>query len=227
MTGIGLITGSQPFAGLPDSPAAMLLSHVDGMVFHGITIKAIATEVSVASVPGNMARLVQAHRPAFLVSLGLATGEPVLRCETTAINRLDFGVADNFGARPADGRPIDAEGPAARMATWDAAALVGRIRAAGIPARVSHHAGTHLCNATLYAALGAMEAEGLRGPCGFFHLPYLPHQVARFMSEIPAGGDTAPLTNRVLPSMALADQLAGLTIVLDHLSAICSGETSS
>jgi pyroglutamyl-peptidase len=225
MTRLALVTGSQPFAGLPDSPSELLLSRIDGTTFNGIIVRAISTRVSLAEVPGNMARLVREHQPAFLVSLGLAPGEPVLRCEKTAINLLDFGVADNFGMRPTDGRRIDPAGPAARMATWDAAGLVSRIRAAGIPARVSHHAGTHLCNATLYAALGAMEQENPGAPCGFFHVPYLPHQVARFMSHAPAGGDTAPLTNRVLPSMSLADQLAGLTIVLDHLSAICSGET--
>jgi pyroglutamyl-peptidase len=152
------------------------------------------------------------------VALGLAPGEPVLRVETTAINRLDFGVADNEGARPTGGGPIDPEGPPARMASWDAPALARSLRGAGYPTRVSHFAGTHLCNATLYAALGAMEAEGLQGPAGFFHLPYLPHQVARFMDEAPPGGDVAPLTPRALPSMAFADQRAALIHLLTLLA---------
>lgn len=215
---IGLITGSQPFAGLPDSPSQALLPLFDGQTFNGVTIRAIETEVSLSEVPTNMARLIATHRPAFVVALGLAPGDPVLRFETTAINRLDFGVADNHGARPTDGRPIDPDGPPARMATWDAYGLAGMLRGAGLPARVSHFAGTHLCNATLFAALGAMQAEGLTGPCGFFHLPYLPAQVARFMSETPAGGDLAPMTPRALPSMAFDDQRAALGLVLAALS---------
>jgi pyroglutamyl-peptidase len=104
------------------------------------------------------------------------------------------------------------------MATWDAPALARSLRAAGYPTRVSHSAGTHLCNATLYAALGAMAAEGLSGPAGFFHLPYLPHQIARFMDDAPPGGDIAPLTPRALPSMALADQRAALIHLLTLLA---------
>lgn len=215
---IGLVTGSQPFAGLPDSPSRALLASVDGMTFEGVTIKAVATDVSLADVSQNMARLIREHQPAFVVSLGLAPGETVLRFESTAINRLDFGVADNHGVRPTDGRPIDPDGPPARMATWDAYQLAGLLRDIGLPARVSHHAGTHLCNATLYAALGAMEAQELSGDCGFFHLPYLPAQVARFMSEAPAGGDLAPMTPRALPSMAFDDQLSALRLVLTALS---------
>jgi len=215
---IGLVTGSQPFAGLPDNPAQSLLPEVEGATLHGVTIRTMATPVSVEAVPATIAGLIAEHRPAFFVALGLALGAPVLRLETTAINRLDFGVADNHGQRPADGRPIDPAGPPARMATWDARALVAELRAGGLPAVVSHHAGTHLCNATLYASLGAMAAQGLPGPCGFLHLPYLPEQVARFQAQAPAAGDLAPLTERSLPSMAFALQLAALRLVLDRLA---------
>jgi pyroglutamyl-peptidase len=213
-----LVTGSMPFAGLPDSPATLLLPKVDGMAIGPHRVTAVPTRVSLAEVPGNIARLIEDHRPVAFVALGLAPGEPVLRVETTAINRLDFGVADNFGQRPTDGRPIDPAGPPARLATWDAPHLARTLRAAGYPTRVSHFAGTHLCNATLYAALGAMAAQGLPGPTGFFHLPYLPHQVARFMDDAPPGGDTAPLTPRALPSMAMADQRAALILLLSTLA---------
>ena len=108
-----LVTGSMPFAGLTDSPASLLLPEIDGMAFGPHRVTAVPTRVSLAEVPGNIARLIAEHRPAAFVALGLAPGEPVLRVETTAINRLDFGVADNFGQRPTDGRPIDADGPPA------------------------------------------------------------------------------------------------------------------
>ena len=218
MTRIGLVTGSRPFAGLPDNPAEILLPLVDGMVVGDLTVRARATDVRLATVPDTIAGLVASHRPTFLLCLGLAPGDPTLRLETTAINRLDFGVADNYGDRPTDGRPIDPSGPTARMATWDANGLTAILLEAGIPARVSHHAGTHLCNATLYAGLAAMAANGLAGPTGFLHLPYLPAQVARFMSEGPPGGDTAPLTPRALPSMAQDIQLSALRMIITALS---------
>jgi pyroglutamyl-peptidase len=215
---VGLVTGSQPFAGLPDNPAQDLLARVEGAEIGGVTIRTAALPVSRARVPGVVEGLIAEHRPAFYVSLGLALGAPVLRLETTAINRTDFGVADNEGARPTDGGPIEAEGPAARLATWDAKTLAATLLAHDLPAVVSHHAGTHLCNLVLYTGLGAMERAGLSGPVGFFHLPYSPEQVARFLREGPPGGDSAPITPRALPSMAMDMQERALRLLLGELA---------
>jgi pyroglutamyl-peptidase len=215
---IGLVTGSAPFAGLPDNPATDLLGRVDGAVIGGVTIRTAQIPVSRARLPEVIAGLIEAHRPDFYVSLGLATGAPVLRLETTAINRVDFGVADNEGDRPTDGGPIDAGGPDARFATWDARGLVRALVEADIPAVVSHHAGTHLCNFVLYTALGAMARAGLTGPVGFLHLPYTPKQVARFLRDGPPEGDLAPLTPRALPSMPLEMQEAALRLTLAGLA---------
>lgn len=215
---IGLLTGSSPFAGLPDNPAADLLARVDGAAFNGITIRTAELPVSRTRLPGLVEALVAEHRPAFYVSLGLALGAPVLRLETTAINRTDFGVADNEGDRPTGGSPIEDSGPDARFATWNAGELVGALLAEDLPAVVSHHAGTHLCNLVLYCGLGAMERKGLGGPVGFLHLPYSPEQVARFLRDAPAGGDCAPTTPRALPSMAMELQDRALRRILERMA---------
>jgi len=215
---IGLLTGSAPFAGLPDNPAAQLLPRFDGLRLGEITLRTAEVPVSRARLPGIMASLVTEHRPVFHVALGLATGEAVFRLETTAINRVDFGAADNEGARPTDGGPIEAEGPAARFATWDAKALARGLLQRDLPAVVSHHAGTHLCNLVLYCLLGAVERAGLQTRAGFLHLPYTPAQVARFLREGPAGGDTAPMTPRALPSLPLDTQAEAVETVLTALA---------
>jgi pyroglutamyl-peptidase len=131
---------------------------------------------------------------------------------------VDFGVADNEGDRPTDGGPIEPDGPPARFASWDAAALAGELLENDLPAIVSHHAGTHLCNLVLYCAVGAMARAGLEGPVGFLHLPYTPKQVARFLRTGPPGGDTAPMTPRALPSMPLETQEAALRMTLAGLA---------
>lgn len=218
MTSIGLITGSEPFAGLADNPAELLLPHIDGKSFGGIEVKAVATPVSLAGLPRFLPGLIAEYRPAFVVSLGLALGEPVLRVETIGINMLSFGTPDNEGAQPTDGRALDPSGPPARKATWDHDAIVRALLAAGLPAKTSYSAGTHMCNATLYTALGAIAALGLQGPCGFFHLPYLPQQVARFLSEAPIGGNRAPHAERALASMSFDDQLRGVSIMLETVA---------
>lgn len=218
MSGVGLVTGSLPFAGLPDSPSDTLLSGLDGLEVGGITVRTLATPPRLDRLPVLLPEAIAAARPAFVLSLGLALGTPVLRLETTALNRLAFAIADDAGARPTDGGPVDPHGPAARFATWDTGPILAALLADGLPAVVSHFAGTHLCNGTLYRALGAMEAAGLAGPVGFLHLPYLPAQVARFLAEAPVGGDRAPVRPRELPSMAAPDQARALRIVLQHLA---------
>jgi pyroglutamyl-peptidase len=220
---VGLITGSKPFAGMADNPAQKLLSSLHGASFAGFRIETAAMECDLATLPGAVSRLIADIRPAFVISLGLALGSPVIKVETTAINRLSFAVADNEGGRPTDGRPIEAAGPHARMASWPAQEIADGLLDAGLPALVSHFAGTHLCNATLYTALGAMETSGLSGPVGFLHLPYLPSQVACFLRSAPAEGDHAPLRQRDLASMSLADQEHALSVVL----AIVAGQAKS
>lgn len=226
MTPVGLVTGSEPFAGLADNPAMTVLAHLDGMRLGDIEVRAVATPVSLAGLPTFLPELIAEYRPAFVVSLGLALGAPVFRVETVGTNLLSFGVPDNEGARPTGGVPLDAHGPVARRATWDHGAIVRALLAADLPAVTSYSAGTHMCNATLYTALGALETLGLDSPCGFFHLPYLPAQVARFLREAPPQGDSAPITERALASMSLDDQLRGLAILLETVAAQAASRPS-
>jgi pyroglutamyl-peptidase len=215
---IGLVTGSAPFAGCRTTRPPTCSGAIDGAVIGGVTIRTAQIPVSRARLPEVIAGLIEEHRPDFYVSLGLATGAPVLRFETTAINRVDFGVADNEGdaahRRWTDRRRRS--GCALRHVgrAWAGRALVE----ADIPAVVSHHAGTHLCNFVLYTALGAMARAGLTGPVGFLHLPYTPKQVARFLRDGPPEGDLAPLTPRALPSMPLEMQEAALRLTLAGLA---------
>jgi len=219
MTGpVALVTGSKPFAGLPTNPAQLLLPFLDGMVIDGITIVARATPVSRTGLPDHLPALVAEHRPVFVLALGLALGAPDIRIETIAVNACHFAIPDNEGVRPLGGEPIEPGGPAARMASWDAGAVVEAILAQDIPARRSFHAGTHLCNLTLYTYLGALEALGLASPCGFLHLPYLPEQIVWLMRQRgnqPGSAQSSPLE---LPSMALETQLTAVRATLGALA---------
>lgn len=214
---IGLVTGSQPFAGLPSNPAELVLPHVDGLEFEGITIVARATPVSRERLPALLPALVEEYRPAFVLALGLALGAPTPRIETIAVNACHFAIPDNEGVRPLGGAPIDVAGPAARMATWDTEAVSEAILAAEIPVRTSFHAGTHLCNLTLYSYLGAIEALGLGAPAGFLHLPYLPEQIVWMMRRQTGPGSALTATTE-LPSMPLETQLRAVKAALGALA---------
>lgn len=217
-TRIGLVTGSRAFAGLPSNPAELALSALHGLRFGDIEIVAEPTPVSLRELPELLASLVAERRPAFVMALGLALGAPVVRVETLGVNACHFAIPDNFGQRPLGGVPIDGAGPVGRAATWDARAVVEAILAEDIPARLSFHAGTHLCNLTLYSYLGALEAAGLNSPCGFLHLPLLPEQLVWMMRQPEAMATSAFGPNLELPSMDLATQIRAIKAALRILA---------
>lgn len=211
---VGLVTGSQAFAGLPSNPAEAVLSEIDGRSFDGIRVVALATPVSRAALPTLLPSLIERYRPRFVVGLGLALSAPTVRVETIGVNACHFGVPDNEGLRPLGGAAIDPDGPAARRATWDAAAIVEAILDEGVPARLSFQAGTHLCNLTLYSYLGALAAAGLESPCGFLHLPYLPEQVVWMMRHPKAVSSDAFGPNLELASMDFGAQVRAVKAML-------------
>jgi pyroglutamyl-peptidase len=188
------------------------------MVVDGITVVAQSTPVSFARLPELLTDLIREHRPAFVLALGLALGTPVVRVEAMAINAAHFAVPDNEGARPRGGVRFAADAPEALPATWDGAAVVDAIVAADVPARISFHAGTHLCNLTLFTYLAALKAAGSRSPCGFLHLPYLPEQVTWLMRRHGGAPDNAASANLDLPSMALATQVTAVKAAITELA---------
>lgn len=211
---VGLVTGSKPFAGLPTNPAEILLPHVDGLVFDGIRIVSVATPVDFGRLPTLLPGLVDRYRPAFVVSLGLALGAAVVRVEQMAINIAHFGVADNVGNQPVN-QPHTPGGADGMLASWDGPPIVAALLKAGVPAVGSFHAGTHLCNFTLYTLLAALQAQGRpQVPCGFFHLPYLPEQIVQFMQDRGRTPQKAPLAPVDLPSMALDLQITAVKTLL-------------
>ncbi len=129
-----------------------------------------------ASLPA-LRQALEAHRPSLVVCAGQAGGRAEVTPERVAINLIDARIPDNAGAQPVDA-PVVAEGPAAYFTTLPVKACVAAIRAAGVPASVSHTAGTYVCNQVFYGLMHLLATEfpGARG--GFVHVPFSPEQVA-------------------------------------------------
>jgi pyroglutamyl-peptidase len=98
--------------------------------------------------------------------------------ERFAINIKDFSIPDRAGNHP-KGDPIRNDGPPAYQQTLpDLEGCLQALRAAGVPAIISNHAGTHMCNQALYEALDIASTTGIRTKCGFIHIPLLEEQLA-------------------------------------------------
>ena len=170
-----LLTGFEPFDGGKVNPSGEVARRLDGARIGAATVIGRVLPVSFEWLPALITALVADTKPDVMIGMGLAAGEPMIRLEQFAINRAHSDRADNDGYAP-DEQPLDRAGPAAHIATLPLGPLVGRLRAAGIPARLSFHAGTHCCNLWLYHAIGALERADRRIACAFIHLPCLPEQ---------------------------------------------------
>lgn len=192
-----LLTGFDPFGGEPINPSweAVRALHGKRIGGHRVVARQLPTEFA-ASL-----RLLQAAmrevKPAIVLGVGQAGGRPQLSLERVAINLQDARIPDNAGAQPVD-EAVIADGPAAYFSTLPVKAMLEALLLAGLPAEISHSAGTYVCNHIAYAMLHlASKRRGVRA--GFIHIPYLPAQAAR---------------RRGAASMAQAEVERGLRIAL-------------
>jgi pyroglutamyl-peptidase len=197
-----LLTGFQPYGGRDLNPSAEIVRALDGGRLEGATVHGRLLPVSLAGAREPVVSAIAELRPAVVIGIGLWPGEPVIRLERLGVNRASFEMPDNDGHRAADD-PIDADGPVARAATLPLAPIMAALQARGIPARISDTAGTYLCNATLFRALGACETHAPGARCGFVHVPYLPQQVVALLDELRAEGRFELHQRADLASMSL------------------------
>lgn len=130
-------------------------------------------------------------RPRALVLMGEASRRRMVAVERVALNILDGrGRPDNRGDDPTE-RPVVVDEPLARAATWNADRVVAALRASGVPASKSYHAGAYACNQSLYLALSLAAARGLDTAIGFLHVP----------SRAPAPAQQATLIAAALPDV--------------------------
>jgi pyroglutamyl-peptidase len=207
-----LVTGFGPFAGLRQNPSGLVAREVGRQGLAGARVVSRVLPVRFDGAEARVVALCRRLRPDAVLSLGVAIGAPVIRVETTALNRADFRVADAVGV-VAKTTPSPT-GAAARVATYDARAVLRALRKAGVPAVMSHHAGTHLCNLTLYHFLSALSADHA---VGFLHLPLLPEQVVDLLRGQTRRGRhaRASLASAELPSMSFDVQVRAVRAALE------------
>ncbi len=172
-----LLTGFEPFDGEAVNPSWEVARALDGAPIGGATVVARQLPCRFGAAREAIVALLDEWRPSCALALGQASGRADFSIERLAINVDDARIADNAGAQPID-EPVVPGGPVAYFATLPIKAMVSGLRAAGLPASVSHSAGTFVCNHVFYALMhGLRQRPTVRA--GFMHLPLLPAQAAR------------------------------------------------
>ncbi|GAA2672611.1 MULTISPECIES: pyroglutamyl-peptidase I [Actinosynnema] len=169
-----LITGFEPFGGERTNPS---WDAVRELAERDPSLIAVELPCAFDASARALREAVERHRPDLVVCVGQAGGRSGVTPERVAINLADARIPDNDGEQPID-VPVVAGGPAAYFTGLPVKACVAALEEAGIPASVSHTAGTFVCNHVFYALmhLVATDFPDLRG--GFVHVPFAPEQVA-------------------------------------------------
>ncbi len=128
-------------------------------------LKTAVLPVSYRRAAEELARLMDAEHPDFIVCLGQAGGERSVRLEKVAINYTRAAVADNDGVLLRSGAVLP-DGPDAIFTKAPIESLVDRLSATQA-VKLSLSAGSYVCNSTYYTALSRNDGQAL-----FVHLPY-------------------------------------------------------
>lgn len=203
-----LVTGFEGYGGRGINPAGEIAKSLHGKSISGETVTGAILPVSYAELASRMSALIDDHKPAGVICLGLWPGEPMIRLERFGLNKNDFEIPDNVGILAHE--EIEPGGPTARAASLPLEQIQTQLLKEGIPTRLSSSAGNFLCNALLYTTLGLLEKKGLRTPCGFIHIPYLPEQVAQIVGTTKAEQQLELHQRGDLCSMALETSVAAI-----------------
>ncbi|MBX3414982.1 MAG: pyroglutamyl-peptidase I [Pirellulales bacterium] len=118
------------------------------------------------------------------IHLGQAPGGTRVQLEQIAVN-----VGGRADQKPEQFGPLEVDGPAAYRTRLPLGDWASTMRTAGIPAEISFHAGTYLCNAVYYWSQHFAEQQQLRTRSVMIHLPLDPRQVCELrepQASLPA-----------------------------------------
>jgi len=187
MTDPILLTGFAPFDVEAINPSWEAARRLAGEDIEGHRVVAVQLPVTFEHSLPPLRKAIADVRPGLVLCLGQAGGRSRISLERVAINLQDARIPDNDGARPID-CAVEPGGPAAYFSNLPLKAMLAALTEAGIPAEISHSAGTFVCNHVFYGLMHELRAcPGLRG--GFVHVPYLPAQAARHPAAPSLGLD--------------------------------------
>ena len=179
-----LLTGFEPFDQDTLNPSWEAVRLLDETLINDdVRIVARQLPCVFSQAPAHLHALIERFTPQMVIAVGLGPGRSDIALERVAINLIDARIPDNQGEQPID-IPVAAEGPTAHFSTLPIKAMVAALRAAGIPATVSHTAGTFVCNQVFYSLQHTLAGSTVRS--GFMHVPLLTEQVALAASAQPS-----------------------------------------
>ena len=174
-----LITAFGPYANYADNASWLALMELtrDYPELSGVTTRRYPVDFE-----ETRERLEKDLQTAYdvILHVGQSVGANAIELEQIALN------VGRHSEAPADESfDLISDGPVAYRSALPLAEWSRLIRTAGIPCKVSHHAGTFLCNAVLYWTSHLIATNRWNSQVGFIHLPLSPQQDGATTSNHP------------------------------------------
>lgn len=179
-----LVTGFEPFGGEHTNPSWEVVKALPRTIA-GRSVVRERIPVSFRRGPAAALAAIQRESPSIVLCVGQAGGRAKVTPEFVGINYADARIPDNDGEQP-QGRRLSPGAPDARFSTLPVRAMAQVMVDAGVPAAVSHSAGTYVCNAVLFSVLDALFSSRSTARAGFVHVPNSPEQACRLAGEAPS-----------------------------------------
>jgi pyroglutamyl-peptidase len=168
-----LLTAFGPFPGAPKNPTGTLIERLARLrrpALHDAKITKHVFKTSYAAVDRDLPKLIVRHKPDVLLMFGLATRASDIRIETRARNAL---AAYRDAAKAAPRSRSIVKNTAAQRLPFRVSTMLGVLRNARVPARISRDAGAYLCNYLCWQAATAAGRKGGPRLAAFIHVPKL------------------------------------------------------
>ena len=195
-----LLTAFEPFGIWTTNSSELCLRAVLPLAPAGVEITAKVYPVNFEVVRTQLAEDLKQNYD-FALHLGQAQQTGRIRLESIAVN-----VGGHPGQPAEDHLPLVPQGPVAYQCGLPLSEWAVRLRQAGLPAYVSYHAGTYLCNAALYWSHWLADEWQLATRPAFVHVPLDVSQVVHQTTDWP----TLPTTSAAEAVRRVMEELAVL-----------------
>lgn len=168
-----LFSGFEPATGIRKSPSGELARLWGSEHMIDAEVRAVVLPQVFRECTRRLAAEAASFRPDAILMFGAVPANDAVRVERFALNAEMSRSGDNTGI-PVHDRPIVVGGPPAYETTLPHARIMSALDGARVRGRLSHHAGTHVCNSLFYGIRHFLETawEGPRPAAGFIHVPF-------------------------------------------------------
>lgn len=172
-----LLTGFDAFAGEKINPSWEMIQDLDGRTIHNARIFCQKLPVVFGRSREILENILREIHLDAVICFGQAGGRAVISLERIAINLDDAHMPDNASNAPCD-TPVIFGAPDGMFTTLPIKSIIQILKNGGIPAEISHSAGTFVCNHIFFALQHLSKIHKIP-QSGFIHVPFLPEQAVK------------------------------------------------